>query len=143
MQDLRMGRAVARRYRNRRIGEFLKGLELSEGRDGIPKILSAMHANGSSTPRFETDEQRTSFLVRLPLRAGSGSNATGQLTGQVENVDKALILKGLKSLSENTGQVTGQVAQALLRFFSEPRTCQRDPISTWPSSSRNFQRQLP
>jgi len=32
MEDLRAGRAVSRRYRNRRIGEFLKELDLTEGR---------------------------------------------------------------------------------------------------------------
>ena len=66
------GRAVPRRYRNRRIGEFLKELELSEGRGtGISKIVHALLANGSPTPAFETDENRTSLLVRLPLRLNS------------------------------------------------------------------------
>ena len=32
MEDLQQGRAVSRRYRNRRIGEFLKELDLAEGR---------------------------------------------------------------------------------------------------------------
>ena len=69
MELLQLGKAVARRYRNRRIGEFLKELELSEGRcTGIPKILDAMAENGSKAPTFETDEGRTSFLVRLPIR---------------------------------------------------------------------------
>ncbi|MEY2882022.1 MAG: hypothetical protein RLZZ15_4402 [Verrucomicrobiota bacterium] len=69
MDDLRAGRAVARRYRNRRIGEFLKELELSEGRGtGIPKILESMRANGSPEPAFDTDATRASLLVRLPLR---------------------------------------------------------------------------
>jgi len=31
MEDLRASKAVSRRYRNRRIGEFLKELELTEG----------------------------------------------------------------------------------------------------------------
>lgn len=61
-------RIVARRYRNRRIGEFLKELDLTEGRStGIPKIRASMVANGSPTPVFETDDERTYFLVRLPL----------------------------------------------------------------------------
>lgn len=56
-------------YRNRRIGEFLKELEFSEGRGtGIPKILRAMRANGSFEPNFETDAERAYFLARLPLR---------------------------------------------------------------------------
>jgi ATP-dependent DNA helicase RecG len=56
MEDLKAGRAVSRRYRNRRIGEFLKELEMTEGRStGIPKILTEMAANGSPAPLFETD----------------------------------------------------------------------------------------
>jgi hypothetical protein len=31
LADLQAGRAVSRRYRNRRIGEFLKELDLTEG----------------------------------------------------------------------------------------------------------------
>ncbi len=68
MSDLRAGKAVSRRYRNRRIGEFLKELDLTEGRStGIPKILKAMKENGSPKPRFETDEDRLSFVIRLPV----------------------------------------------------------------------------
>ena len=56
------------RYRNRRIGEFLKELDLTEGRcTGIPKIRAAMDRNGSPEPRFSTDEGRTHFLVELPV----------------------------------------------------------------------------
>jgi len=65
---LRGDKIVARRYRNRRIGEFLKELDLTEGRcTGIPKIREAMASNGSPPPRFSTDEGRTYFLVELPV----------------------------------------------------------------------------
>jgi ATP-dependent DNA helicase RecG len=68
MEDLRAGKAVSRRYRNRRIGEFLKELDLTEGRStGIPKILQAMKNNGSPLPEFESDDDRTHFLIRLPV----------------------------------------------------------------------------
>ncbi|MCX6349456.1 MAG: transcriptional regulator, partial [Candidatus Aureabacteria bacterium] len=68
MEDLRRGKAVSRRYRNRRVGEFLKELDLTEGRaTGIPKILRAMRANGSPKPVFETDDDRASFVIRLPV----------------------------------------------------------------------------
>ncbi len=61
-------RIVARRYRNRRIGEFLKELDLTEGRcTGIPTIREAMSENGSPPPRFSTDDGRTYFLVELPV----------------------------------------------------------------------------
>ena len=72
MEDLRAGRAVSRRYRNRRIGEFLKELNLTEGRStGIPKILRNMAANGSPAPEFETDEDRTYYLVRLLVHSSA------------------------------------------------------------------------
>jgi len=54
MEDLRAGRAVSRRYRNRRIGEFLKELELTEGRStGIPKIFKAMAERGRKSSMNE------------------------------------------------------------------------------------------
>ncbi|MHB1920959.1 MAG: RNA-binding domain-containing protein [Chitinophagaceae bacterium] len=63
---LKLNRVVSRDYRNRRIGEFLKELDLTEGRGtGIPKIRRELEKNGSPAPIFETDADRTSFLVIL------------------------------------------------------------------------------
>ena len=68
IESLNSDKIVARRYRNRRIGEFLKELDLTEGRcTGIPKIHEAMANNGSPPPKFSTDEGRTYFLVELPV----------------------------------------------------------------------------
>lgn len=67
-EDLLKCRLISRRYRNRRIGDFLKELKLVEGRNtGIPTILRAMENNGSQPPVFETDEERTYFTVILPI----------------------------------------------------------------------------
>lgn len=67
-EDIRNRRMISRRYRNRRIGDFLKELKLVEGRNtGIPTILRAMKANGSQLPVFETDVERTYFTVILPI----------------------------------------------------------------------------
>ena len=55
-----------------RIGEFLKEIDLTEGRaTGIPRILKVMAANGSPLPVFESDDERTSFVIRLPVHAVS------------------------------------------------------------------------
>ncbi|MBI5080334.1 MAG: putative DNA binding domain-containing protein [Chloroflexi bacterium] len=52
--------------RNRRIGEFLKELELAEARGtGIPKIRRKMKENGSPAPLFDFDEARSYFRVIL------------------------------------------------------------------------------
>lgn len=66
--DIANCKMVSRRYRNRRIGDFLKELKLVEGRNtGIPTILRAMKQNGSDLPIFETDEDRTYLTVILPV----------------------------------------------------------------------------
>lgn len=76
LADLQQGKAIARRYRNRRIGEFLKELDLAEGRcTGIPKMLRAMSANGSPPPVFESDAERSYFIVRLPANRDALNNA--------------------------------------------------------------------
>lgn len=68
IESLNGGKVMARRYRNRRIGEIFKELELTEGRcTGIPKMRAAMARNGSPEPRFSTDEGRTHFAVELPV----------------------------------------------------------------------------
>lgn len=67
-EDLKNRKLVSKRYRNRRIGDFLKELHMVEGRNtGIPTILKAMSANGSPLPVFETDEERSYMTVVLPI----------------------------------------------------------------------------
>lgn len=59
-------RIVSRYYRNRRIGDFLKELKLTEGRaTGLDLIRTAMIEAGAPEPEFETDEGATYFLTRL------------------------------------------------------------------------------
>lgn len=61
-------RVVSRDYRNRRIGDFLKELDLTEGRaTGLPKIYREMERNESPLPLFITDNEKVSFLAILPV----------------------------------------------------------------------------
>lgn len=56
----------SRRYRNRHIGDFLKELHLTEGRNtGFKKILDALDTNNSPKPEFETDDNHSYFITRL------------------------------------------------------------------------------
>jgi len=68
-ESLKKGQSfVSRRYRNRRLGEFLRELELTEGRaTGIGTIQRALRENGSPEAIFETNEERTYFLVKIPI----------------------------------------------------------------------------
>ena len=71
MEGLKNYRVSNRRYRNRRIGDFLKELRLTEGRNtGFKKILDALEANGSPKPEFETDDARSYFITRLFIHEG-------------------------------------------------------------------------
>lgn len=68
LEDLRAGKRIhARRYRNRRLGDFLKELDLTEGRGtGIPTVKKELEKNGSSDASYESDEDRTFFYVSIP-----------------------------------------------------------------------------
>ena len=86
LDQLRAGRARPRRYRNRRIGEFLKELEFTEGRStGIPKIIRAMRKNGSPPAEFDFDEDHSYFMVRLPVHPAAlevAESVTSKVAGQ-------------------------------------------------------------
>lgn len=68
-EQLQSGRRiVARDLRNRRVGDFLKELHLTEQRaTGLTEIRAAMEANGSPPPLFEMDADRLSFLTTLRI----------------------------------------------------------------------------
>ncbi len=65
---LKQRRIVARNYRNRRVGDFLKELKLTEGRaTGFPTIHDSMNENGSPKAVFQTDDDYSYFLAVLPV----------------------------------------------------------------------------
>ena len=70
MEDINEAKALrSRRYRNRRLGDFLKELNLTEGRaTGIPTIQKKLRENGSPKAMIKTDEARTFFLIIIPCR---------------------------------------------------------------------------
>lgn len=91
---LRKSRVIARDYRNRRVGDFLKELHLTEGRStGIPKIRRAMNNNGSPKPRFETDKEKTYFLTTLPIhtKAKTKVQVEAQVEAQVSETELKII----------------------------------------------------
>lgn len=69
LENFTTGKAKARKYRNRRIGEFFKEIDLSEKQGtGIPKILRELKRNGSPLPEFEMDEERTYLITIIHIR---------------------------------------------------------------------------
>lgn len=85
IEGLKSFRVSNRRYRNRRIGDFLKELHLTEGRNtGFKKILDALEANGSPKPEFETDEDRSYFITRLFIHEEFTRNLNQSKTNEVD-----------------------------------------------------------
>ena len=96
-------RIIARDYRNRRIGDFLKELRLTEGRGtGFPAIYDAMATNGSPDPIFETDE-KSYVLVTFPALFETASN-------QVSNQANYLLFSTLDELIAYSNGVSNGVS---------------------------------
>ena len=117
--DLENRVLISSRYRNRRIGDFLKELKMVEGRNtGVPLIVSSMKNNGSDLPIFRTDEDRSYFRVILPIHPifRDKQNLQQDITKQRESVRrsrkkiKKLILE---ILAQNGNLSMGEIAVQL------------------------------
>lgn len=102
-------RIVAREYRNRRIGDFLKELHLTEGRGtGVPGIYRAMEQNGSPSPVLETDEDRNYFLTTLPVhphtKHAESNQESNQVTDLATNGAEAIVFNNLDELLAFTNE---------------------------------------
>ena len=116
-------RIIAREYRNRRVGDFLKELNLTEGRGtGIQTIYAKSKANGSPMPVFETDDDLNYFLVTLFCRKDmiGLENKSGSLenkSGSLENKDDSLENKG-DSLENKSGSLENKLPEELLELVT-------------------------
>jgi len=101
-------RIISREYRNRRIGDFFKELNLTEGRaTGFPTIYETMENNDSPKPVFETDDDRTYFLTVLTAR--SSVNFTNQATNQANGNSISSLSDFIVFVNGFTNQATNQV----------------------------------
>jgi ATP-dependent DNA helicase RecG len=91
--DFDEGTIRNRRYRNRRIGEFLKELNLTEGRGtGIPTMKRVLNRNGSPKPLFDTNEpERSCFITELTIHPefievkNDGGQVNDNVRGEIRN----------------------------------------------------------
>jgi ATP-dependent DNA helicase RecG len=92
-KTLKKKRIVARDYRNRKIGEFLKELHLTEGRGtGFPIFYRSLKENGSPEPVFEKDDDRTYFLATLYIHPDANQ-------GFIKEKDEINIAKVLRDIN--------------------------------------------
>jgi len=144
-EDIQNRRMISRRYRNRRIGDFLKELKLVEGRNtGIPTILRAMKNNGSQPPIFETDAERTYFTVILPIHETFLNSEIPEAKTPVKRKSrksigeiKTLILETLDKIGDMSTselaaemdytKVTAAVSKAIKELMAEGKIVYSDP----------------
>ena len=108
-------RIVSREYRNRRIGDFLKELKLTEGRGtGFPTIYNAMANNGSPLPVFETDEHGTHVLVTLPVHH--------LVSNEVSNQEDELKISTLEDVIALSNEVSNEVSNKVSNEVSDQVT---------------------
>lgn len=82
----------SRYYRNRRLGEFLHELDLCEGHcTGIPTMQEELEKNGSPAAFFETDPDRQSVCVTIPIHPRFLEiDATGKETGIETSIETGI-----------------------------------------------------
>lgn len=99
-EAIRDGRILkSRRYRNKRLGEFLKELDLTEGRStGIPTIQSALAVNGSPAATIETASERLFCIIHIPVHPAFRGEKT-------VDVPKNVLLNVPKKLTERQSQI--------------------------------------
>ncbi len=121
MEDINEAKALrSRRYRNRRLGDFLKELNLTEGRaTGIPTIQKKLSENGSPKAVIKTDEARTFFLIIIPCRKDFV-----QVDAKVENVDIQNVVTNMSKtcpryVQDMSKMVLENMAICLLRATEE------------------------
>ncbi|MEG2065172.1 MAG: ATP-binding protein [Alistipes sp.] len=94
LDELNRGVAHARRYRNRKLGDFLKELDLTEGKaTGIPTIIKEMKANGSPEAVFDSDEARTYFAVTFLVHEAFGDPQSDPQSGTMVTARQYEILQ--------------------------------------------------
>lgn len=116
MENFAQGKARARKYRNRRIGEFFKEIKLSEKQGtGITKILRELKKNGSPEPLFETDEDRVFLETTIFIRDGFDDIAemSEKMSVKLYDREKERMDMVIQYLKEN-GQLTSYQANKLL-----------------------------
>ena len=125
LEGLRTFNVRSRRYRNRRIGEFLKELHLTEGRNtGFKKILDALQKIGSPLPEFETDENHDYFITRLFIRPGfyNEPNAAENKPGFEPNFDRIFDRSFDRSFGRSLKNIDSKTMEKLQPILDYLRT---------------------
>ena len=125
---------VSRRYRNRRLGEYLKELDMTEGRStGIPTIQNVLENNGSPRATIVTDEDRTFFRITIPCHETAGNiiadivHKDNSLKASKRSAQKSAPESALQTALESALQTAPKSALKIIEQLSiNPRATMTD-----------------
>ena len=124
---------ISKRYRNRRLGEYLKELELTEGRStGIPTIQNVLKANGSPRAIVVTDEERTFFRITIPCHEAAG-NVIADIATREKIKDRSQEMT--KNIPDVLKDVLKDVQKDVLKELSERQVVILELIYTSPETT--------
>ena len=128
--DLKKERVISRSYRNRRVGDFLKELDYTEGRStGFPKIFRHLRRNYSPEPKFETDENNLHFLTTIychklfapkPIEINGKGKQILDFCRQPKSSREILDLIGVSYHSKNMANYIGTLIDAGFLYYTIP-----------------------
>jgi len=114
------GKVKGRKYRNRRIGELFKEIDLSEKKGtGIPKILRELKQNGSPEPEFDMDEERTYLNAIIRIRDGfERKEKMSESMSELERARMQIILIYLETNKEINSSVAAKLLEVEIKTAS-------------------------
>ena len=134
-EDIEKGDMLkSRRYRNRRLGDFLKELDLTEGRStGVPTIQAKLAENGSPRAIFETTDDRLTFLVTIPIH--EGCNESSETSDNSSERSKMCSERSSERSSETKNQILDIIKQ-------DPRITAAEIAMQLNMSSRGVEKRI-
>ncbi|HEY5593272.1 MAG TPA: RNA-binding domain-containing protein [Paludibacter sp.] len=118
-EDFAIGKVIPKRYRNRRLGDFLKELRLTEAHaTGLPALRKAMQLNGSPEPVFDFDDERTWFQVMLPIHPSFNRTEMTFPTSGYETIHE-LLKNILQQYSKDLGTTQSAIASVIAGDIAE------------------------
>ena len=131
--DIEAGdKMISRRYRNRRLGDFLKELDLTEGRStGIPTIQDELVKNGSPRATIETNEERSYINLFIPVHEGCCdgvvlNDTKGDTISYIKDVTKELTERQKLIVELIYKNASVSIPEMSLKIGVTTRTIKRD-----------------
>ena len=138
----------SRRYRNRRLGDFLKELDLTEGRStGVPTIQAKLAENGSPRAIFETTDDRLTFLVTIPIHEGCSDSSEESIEtvgfGSEKTSNSSEKTSNSSEKTSNSSEKTSNSSEKILELIKQnPKISAAGIAMEIGISSRGVEKQI-